>query len=163
LEHLATVDFYYDGFTLPFKDNYFDLVVSFEVFEHVFNLEDILTELRRVIKPGGKLYFTTPFLFPEHEAPFDYQRLTRYRWSQLLGEKGFHVDSQSQEPNDIQSLFQLMIYWIAKNLNPKSSILRQIVLIPVITFFNLNSLLFGKFFNSRNGYQLTNIVKCHKL
>ncbi|HNZ29289.1 MAG TPA: class I SAM-dependent methyltransferase [Candidatus Goldiibacteriota bacterium] len=40
---------------MPFPKNYFDAVVSFDVLEHVENKEKVLSEMARVLKPGGKL------------------------------------------------------------------------------------------------------------
>ena len=40
------IDVFYDGVLLPFPDNYFDSVFSTEVFEHVFNLENLNPETR---------------------------------------------------------------------------------------------------------------------
>lgn len=44
---------------LPFEDNYFDLIYAASVFTHIGDLEDAwLMELRRIAKPGGRLYLT---------------------------------------------------------------------------------------------------------
>src|SRR5690349_19920443 len=45
------IDVYYDGKTFPFPESRFDAVISSEVFEHVFNPEDFLLEVNRVLKP----------------------------------------------------------------------------------------------------------------
>lgn len=45
---------------LPFADGAFDLVIAIEVFEHVRAPYDLLSRLRRVLAPGGRLIFTTP-------------------------------------------------------------------------------------------------------
>ncbi len=47
---------------LPFKDEVFDLVVSFEVIEHVFDTGSFIEEIKRVLKPGGTLFISTPNL-----------------------------------------------------------------------------------------------------
>jgi SAM-dependent methyltransferase len=46
---------------LSFPDNSFDLVISLDVFEHVYNLEKSLMEAFRILKPSGKLFFSIPF------------------------------------------------------------------------------------------------------
>lgn len=46
---------------LPFNDGNFDVVLSSEVIEHVFDVDSYLKELHRVLKPGGILGITCPF------------------------------------------------------------------------------------------------------
>jgi SAM-dependent methyltransferase len=45
-----------DG-TYPFKDNFFDAIWSYEVHEHVVDLDQALLELKRVLKVGGVVFF----------------------------------------------------------------------------------------------------------
>jgi 2-polyprenyl-3-methyl-5-hydroxy-6-metoxy-1,4-benzoquinol methylase len=47
---------------LPFKDNTFDVVVAAEIIEHVFNIENFLIEIRRILKKEGSLVLSTPNL-----------------------------------------------------------------------------------------------------
>ncbi len=47
---------------LPFKNETFDLVVTFEVIEHVFDTGAFIEEINRVLKPGGTLFISTPNL-----------------------------------------------------------------------------------------------------
>ena len=49
----------FDG-PLPFEDGSFDLVWSSEVIEHVADTARWLSEVRRVLAPGGRLLLTTP-------------------------------------------------------------------------------------------------------
>lgn len=48
------------GTALPFPDASFDVLASFQVIEHVEQEADFLREARRVLRPGGRLYLTTP-------------------------------------------------------------------------------------------------------
>jgi SAM-dependent methyltransferase len=50
----------YDGSVLPYPDECFDLVIMVEVIEHVLEKEQLLAEIRRTLRPGGKLFLTTP-------------------------------------------------------------------------------------------------------
>ena len=50
----------YDGKKLPFKDNVFDIVNCVEVIEHTENPDLLLSEIKRVLKPDGILYITSP-------------------------------------------------------------------------------------------------------
>ena len=52
--------FLYDGFHIPFQDNYFEIITLFDVLEHIPNIEEFLEETYRVLKPGGILLYQTP-------------------------------------------------------------------------------------------------------
>lgn len=45
---------------LPFEDNSFDSIVSFQVIEHIKDDNKYLQEIHRILKPGGKAYISTP-------------------------------------------------------------------------------------------------------
>lgn len=50
----------YDGAELPYDAERFDLVVSIEVIEHVPDKAELLADIWRVLRPGGRLFLTTP-------------------------------------------------------------------------------------------------------
>ncbi|HEX9467123.1 MAG TPA: class I SAM-dependent methyltransferase [Acidimicrobiia bacterium] len=54
-----------DALVLPFPDNTFDRVIAAEVLEHVWADERAISELVRVLHPGGRLAVTVPTRFPE--------------------------------------------------------------------------------------------------
>ena len=45
---------------IPFRDNIFDIVYAGEIIEHIYDTDYFLEEIRRVLKPQGKLIITTP-------------------------------------------------------------------------------------------------------
>ena len=53
----------FDGLNLPFPHKTFDLVYADYVMEHVKEPAKLLTEVYRVLKPGGSFFFRTPNLF----------------------------------------------------------------------------------------------------
>jgi SAM-dependent methyltransferase len=79
----------FDGVRLPFQDAAFDVCLSTEVLEHVRKPVDFLRECRRVLRPGGRLLVTVPFVFPQHEAPHDYARYTSFGLVELVRDAGF--------------------------------------------------------------------------
>jgi len=64
------------GERLPFRDGVFDAVVCSEVIEHVEDPAALVGEIHRVLRSGGHLLLTSPFLYPIHGDPHDYRRLT---------------------------------------------------------------------------------------
>ena len=89
--HHSKVDFFYDGKKIPFNDHVFDYVFSSEVFEHVFEIDSFIVEINRVLKKGGLLAFTCPFVWDEHEKPFDFARYTSFAIEHLMKKHGFKI------------------------------------------------------------------------
>ena len=77
--------------SLPFKEESFDVVLNTQVLEHVQRPEVVLSELYRVLKPGGALYLSVPQGDPEHEIPHDYFRFTSFGMRYLLEKVRFEV------------------------------------------------------------------------
>jgi SAM-dependent methyltransferase len=61
---------------IPFPDETFDLAVSTEMLEHCPEPWKVASEAHRVLKPGGRLVLTTPFVYVVHGWPNDYYRYT---------------------------------------------------------------------------------------
>ena len=76
IEATPEVDIIADGHLLPFKDGTFDAVISEAVLEHVQSPNRVVSEIYRVLKPGGYICIAVPFLQGYHASPHDYQRWT---------------------------------------------------------------------------------------
>jgi SAM-dependent methyltransferase/uncharacterized protein YbaR (Trm112 family) len=72
----APADLLADIAQLPFADNSVDGVICSYVLEHVSDAQACLDEICRVLKPGGQVYVTVPFIFPTHPDPLDRRRWT---------------------------------------------------------------------------------------
>jgi ubiquinone/menaquinone biosynthesis C-methylase UbiE len=75
--------------SIPVPENEYDVAVLCEVIEHLVQPEVVLREVCRVLKPGGELVLSIPFLFPVHADPEDYQRWTPEKIRRVLSETGF--------------------------------------------------------------------------
>ena len=64
------------GEHLPFATGSFDAALSLNVLEHVRDPFRCAAELARVVRPGGKLYASAPFLQPYHGYPHHYYNMT---------------------------------------------------------------------------------------
>ena len=85
------IDFFASAYELPFKDNYFDVVLLTQVIEHLERPETGLIEIHRVLKEKGVLIISWPFLYPIHEAPRDFFRYTKYGMKYLAEKAGFLI------------------------------------------------------------------------
>ena len=138
-EHTSEkIDVYYDGKKIPFNDGHFDAVFSSEVFEHVFNIDEVLPELHRVLKPGGRLLFTCPFAWPEHEIPYDFARYSSYGIKSVLERNGFKVVEQYKTGHFFEVVMQYFIFYIFCFLPKRPSflyyILHQLFILPFLLF-----------------------------
>lgn len=77
----------YDGVNIPFDDGYFDVVYSQQVFEHVRHQEQLLQDIKRVLKPGGYFVGSLSGLEPYHSRSIF--NVTPWGWLKVLNENGF--------------------------------------------------------------------------
>lgn len=69
-------DFLASADEMPFDSPRFDTVILCEVLEHVSDPVKVLSECSRVLKPGGLIVGSMPFMWSVHADPFDFQRWT---------------------------------------------------------------------------------------
>lgn len=79
--------------SLPFSDESFDTVTAFQLLEHLPQPSAFIKEAYRVLKPGGKIIVSTPFMWGIHDDPHDYYRFTHQGLNQKLSENRFQVVS----------------------------------------------------------------------
>jgi SAM-dependent methyltransferase len=80
---------YVSGYPWPVPDRSVDLALCTEVLEHVLDPAELLNEVRRCLRPGGRLLMTVPFAARWHFVPFDYWRFTPSGISHLLRNADF--------------------------------------------------------------------------
>ncbi|HYO81523.1 MAG TPA: class I SAM-dependent methyltransferase [Bryobacteraceae bacterium] len=77
--------------SLPFPDGCFDAAVNIVTLEHVQEPSRVLSEIGRVLRPGGQLLLVTPMEWEEHQVPHDYFRYTSFGLQHLLASNDFAV------------------------------------------------------------------------
>ena len=137
----SKIDYFYDGKKLPFLDKHFDAVVCFEVLEHVFNLEEMLGEIKRVLKPEGKFLVSIPFAWGEHETPYDFGRYTSHGIEHLLKKNGFDILALKKTTTGFLAISQLIIGYLVEHVFPKKGLLKRFFQLSVIFPFNVFALL----------------------
>lgn len=113
---IAGVDLIADAASLPFEDATFDCVICTEVLEHCPDPRLVLKEIRRMLKPGGRVYLTTPFLVGLHEMPYDYFRFAPPALTRMSQEVGLACDSITPRGDRLGVTLLMMQFSIAKPL-----------------------------------------------
>jgi SAM-dependent methyltransferase len=93
---------------IPVDDANFDAVVLTEVLEHVPDPVAALREQWRILKPGGRILVTVPFVWHLHELPNDYARYAPAALERFAAEAGFEDTVVSARGNYFTALAQLM-------------------------------------------------------
>jgi SAM-dependent methyltransferase len=110
----AAHDVGWDGVRLPVRTASVDHVLLTEVLEHCPDAPAVLREAARVLRPGGRLFLTIPFLWPLHDAPYDEQRFTPFAVARMLRDAGFaDADVRAMGGWDA-SLAQLVALWVRR-------------------------------------------------
>lgn len=111
-EQRTDVDVYSPIHDIPVPDGHFDAIVCIAVLEHVENPEEVVPEFFRVLKPGGHVVASVPFLQPEHKIPTDFQRYTRDGLARLFAHHGFEVVSVKPLFSVYHTLHWILYEWL---------------------------------------------------
>ncbi|RNF84271.1 class I SAM-dependent methyltransferase [Montanilutibacter psychrotolerans] len=118
--YAARPDVFADAAALPFADASFDGVICLEVLEHVAAPATVAAEIARVLKPGGTAWISMPFLYPLHDAPYDYQRYTEFGLRRDLSGAGMDVVALDKPLHAIRAAGALACLAIAGSLLGRS-------------------------------------------
>jgi SAM-dependent methyltransferase len=86
---LTSVDVLAGAYEIPLGDESFDTALMSEVLEHLEAPGRALAEAHRLLRPGGTLIITAPFMWVLHEEPRDFFRYSPYALRHLLARAGF--------------------------------------------------------------------------
>lgn len=156
-------DFFYDGCLFPFSDRHFDGIVCNQVFEHVFTPDPFLGEIRRVLKPNGLLLMTVPFVWDEHEQPWDYARYSTFGLRNILEKNGFEILQQQKINADVRVLFQLVNAYLFKVLWTRWPVVNLLICVSVMAPFNIMGMLLYKVLPANPDLYLDQVVLARKI
>lgn len=161
---METIDVYYNGKTIPFEDGEFDGVFSSEVFEHIFNLEEILCELHRCLRERGLMLVSVPFVWNEHEVPYDFGRYTSFGLRDLLERNGFAVLEMRKASSWIETVFQMVMEYLRFQFSQRVHNKRMLLLLQIIFIFPVALVGVGcnLFFPDNDSFYSNLIVLCEK-
>lgn len=155
-------DLFYDGTSFPLGDASFDGVLCSQVFEHVFRPRDFLAEIHRVLRPGGRLLLTVPFIWDEHEKPVDFGRYSSFGLRAVLTEAGFEVVASRKSLADARALFQLWNAYVYKVSRSRHRALNALVTVGCMAPVTLLGLTLGRLLPRCDDLFLDNVVLARK-
>jgi len=123
---------------MPLKSGFFDAVVCNAVLEHVKDPPKAVTEMGRVLKTGGYLYLSIPFLQPVHDVPGDYIRYTLEGLRRLVEDNGFRVVEVMGIHTAYHTLGWIAYEWLTSKRCLTYSLLK-LILYPLIRYKSAHS------------------------
>lgn len=113
----------------------------------------------------GGMLLTVPFVWNEHEVPYDYARYTHFGIIDLLQRKGFEIVEYKKSTLYIEALFQMLIEYVRMmfvrvSANFYFTVCAQIMFIAPITILGL---ICAKVFPSNRSFYCNNIILCKKI
>lgn len=120
---LKKPDKYFDGINIPYENCKFDGILCTQVLEHVENLDSLMAECNRVLKIGGKLVVSVPFMYKEHEQPYDFRRFSSFGLTLALKENGFKVVKCLKCLSAIETIVTLFCVYINNNIGSRNKFL----------------------------------------
>lgn len=104
-------DFCGDAAFLPLADESVDTILCTEVMEHVPNPEKTIEEFARVLRPGGTVITTAPFVYPIHDE-YDFFRYTPDGLAAIMKRHGLEIEKIKPLSGTAVTLAMMLnMYW----------------------------------------------------
>jgi SAM-dependent methyltransferase len=145
-------DIFYDGSHIPLENASIDCILSTQTLEHVINPAIIISEWSRILRQGGSLILTVPFIWPEHEMPSDYQRYTTNGIRILLEKNNFTILQQQRLLCDCRTPAQLFLAWLydTLRLGRRSAFMQLLLTVVLFAPITILSIMFAKILSKQN-------------
>jgi len=151
IEEHPNVSVVADVHKLPFETGSVDAVIAEMLFEHLEHPEAVIQEIERVLKRGGLLYITVPFMLGFHSSPGDYRRWTTTGLRTLL--RGFNERKLGVAMGPTNALTYAIREWLSLALSFNSGTLYQLwtlFFLVILAPLNLLDFLFARFKAAEN-------------
>ncbi len=104
------------------------------------------------------MLMTVPFIWDEHEQPWDYARYSSYGLKKILEKHIFSIIRQRKSVNNFSVIFQLINAWVYKKLSLKNKYINYLLLLFLIFPINLMGIISAIIFPVNEDLYLDNIV-----
>lgn len=101
------VDFVEDARKLTHKDNTFNSILSFQTLEHVDDTRAVIKEMYRILKKGGVVLTTVPFIYAQHGHPSDFHRFTIEGLKWYFEQEGFKIIESGKQGSSFAVISEL--------------------------------------------------------
>jgi nicotinamide riboside transporter PnuC len=106
---------------------------------------------------------SVPFVWDEHEQPYDYARYSSFALKALLTEHGFELIAHKKSTANLGVVFQLINAYIYKTLFTQNGYWNQLVCLFLMAPITLMGILAGKIFPENLDLYLDNVLVAKKL
>ena len=133
------IDFVSDILSIPVPDGSYDVVLCTEVIEHVPYPIEVIKEISRILKPGGKLLITAPLQSSLHQEPYHfYGGFTKHWFLKFLTENNFS-DINIQENGSLHTSYFALGLTMVKSflesiLSDKNVVRKLVSLLSLVVF-----------------------------
>ena len=156
------IDVYYDGNTIPFDNETFDSILTSEVLEHVPDIDKTLKDLIRVLKPNGKILITVPFVWQEHEMPYDFRRLTVTGLKKHLTDNDLEIITEEKTGHYIEVVTQLWMTYVRSLIYVNNKYINLILNVIFIFPACASGLLLSCIFHKKRELYFNSIILAQK-
>jgi ubiquinone/menaquinone biosynthesis C-methylase UbiE len=111
---------HFDGRHIPLESDSIDALLCTEVLEHVEDAQELIDEMHRILKPGGRGVLTIPWSARYHYIPYDYHRFTPSRLKIMFS--AFSSASVQPRGTDITAIVSKSIVVYLRYFNPKNKL-----------------------------------------
>ena len=127
------IDIVSSAVNIPLPNDSLDLVISQECLEHVAEIDLVVNEINRLLKPGGLLYLQLPFIIGYHPGPHDFLRFSKEGIVQLIAKTDLVVMESEISVGSATGFYRIAVEFLAILFSGPI----QVLYIPVKAFASL--------------------------